>query len=375
MKKTVIILSVFALIAGSCRNNTSKKNSFDLKTFPSEWRSMAEKDEKLVVNGAFTVIEIENSKLREYDCVKINETVYEKTSGFRVNDEILEAYQMGDTIVFTLENGLIYKFMWKNKEKGIGEWIFGGERGTEIYALSVKMSEYQIKKNEEQIRKKIKYYFKGSSEIVVFFDDGTAYESNKDNVQMSRDGYVFIDETLTERTWEGAPYREFPDFVVIGKIERFDFFDDFGQITPDWKNINYRLISSRKQITNFETNTEKIVESNIQNIKDDCLIFITPEQSADADDEYDPVIEWQNYAYDRKEQYEAKGIKSVDAEKRYLRFLISDDERIVIDTQKGQNGQNIPPSLLLYRKGRIPILLCISGESDEGNKMIEEYLQ
>jgi len=248
-----------------------------------------------------------------------------------------------------------------------------GENGELIVDENVALVVYEIEEGA-QISKKIKYYFKGDTEMVVFFDDGTAYESNTGDVQISREGYVFIDETLTERTWEGAPYREFPDFVVIGKIERFDFFDDWGHITPNWEMIHFNIINSRMQITNFEKNTEKISQSDIQNIKETCLILITPKPTASENDEYDPVIEWQNYAYDRKEQYKAMGIEAIDAEKRYLRFLIADDEKIVIDTQKEQNGK-IMPTVLLYRKGYIPIMLSITGESDEGNKMIEEYLR
>ena len=248
-----------------------------------------------------------------------------------------------------------------------------GENGELIVDENVALVVSEIEEGA-QISKKIKYYFKGDTEMVVFFDDGTAYESNTGDVQISREGYVFIDETLTERTWEGAPYREFPDFVVIGKIERFDFFDDWGHITPNWEMIHFNIINSRMQITNFEKNTEKISQSDIQNIKETCLILITPKQTASENDEYDPVIEWQNYAYDRKEQYKAMGIEAIDAEKRYLRFLIADDEKIVIDTQKEQNGK-IMPTVLLYRKGYIPIMLSITGESDEGNKMIEEYLR
>jgi hypothetical protein len=201
----------------------------------------------------------------------------------------------------------------------------------------------------------------------VFFDDGTAYESNN-GVGISRNGYVILEENnLTERTWEGAPYREFEDFVVIGKIERFDFFDEFGEITPDWQIINYHPINSRMQISNFEKNIEKIAKSDIQNITETCLIFIPPQDA-------DVYAEWVWYEDDRKQEYAAKNIQSVRAQKRYLRFTIADNEKIVIDTKKNQNGK-IPPSALLYRKGYIPILISISGESDEGYKEIEKYLK
>jgi hypothetical protein len=247
---------------------------------------------------------------------------------------------------------------------------------TEKIVINEREIEYPAEEFEEnQTRKRVKYYFKGSNETVVFFDDGTAYESSDGDVGISRDGYVVLDESLTERTWEGAPYREFPDFVIIGKIERFDFFGDFGRITPDWQIINYHLISSRRmQITNFETDIENISKSNIQHITENCLILIRPEFGNSSEEDGDPAADWDYYAHETSKRYKAMGIETVSAKKQYLRFTIADDEKIVIDTKKEQNG-TLPPSALLHRRGYIPIMISISGESDEGNEMIEEYLR
>jgi hypothetical protein len=68
------------------------------------------------------------------------------------------------------------------------------------------------------------------------------------------------------------------------------------------------------------------------------------------------------------------GRQSVDAQKRYLSFTLYDGEKIIVDTKKKQNGNVLPSSALLYRKGYIPIMISISGESEEGMEWVDSYL-
>jgi hypothetical protein len=281
--------------------------------------------------------------------VRVDETGYEETD---FEYEIVKTSQSGDTIVFSLKSeenfAIDYYFVWLDKNRGLGEWTSEYKAEAEIYVVMGKVSEYLI--NEQmQTKKKVKYQFNSS---IIFYEDGTAVHLGRNDV---------------------LEYKEYPKYILL-ENERRDFFDDFGHIEPLWEIFNFHKVNSLKQITNFEENPEKITKSDIQHIKETCLILITPEQSADANEDYDPVMEWSLYAYDRKEEYEAKEIKSVDAEKRYLSFALADGEKIVIDTKKEQNGA-FPPSALLYKKEQIPIVICISGESDEGNEMIKKYLQ
>jgi len=110
------------------------------------------------------------------------------------------------------------------------------------------------------------------------------------------------------------------------------------------------------QITNFEPETAKIPEKDIQAITETFLIFIPPENGYE---------EWMSYKDARKKEFAARNIESVDAQKRYLSFTLYDGEKIIVDTKKKQHGA-IPPSVLLYRKGYIPIVIRISGQNVEG---------
>jgi hypothetical protein len=200
--------------------------------------------------------------------------------------------------------------------------------------------------------RKIKYYYEDKVYGVVFFEDGTAFAERygiKGNL---------------EDVEPNAVYKAFPTFLQIEET-KFDFFDDFGHILPEWNIINHYRIYSSFQITTFEPETAEIPAKNIQNIKETCLIFIVPK---------DGYEEWMWYQDDRKQEYAAMGINAVDAQKRYLSFTLKKKEKIIIDTKKKQNGK-FSPSALLYRKGYIPIMISISGESEEGMELIEEYLR
>ena len=236
------------------------------------------------------------------------------------------------------------------------------QQATEQSAEQTKQTAGKQQVETNQSERKVKYRLlmynndikTADYKLILFFDDGKTKISDY------------------PPDWGECPYEEYPTFLLL-ENERRDLFDDWGHIEPYWEIVNYRKVNSRMQITNFEKNPEKIDKKKIQDITETCLILITPELSAAPDDDYDPLIEWQNYAYDRKEEYEAKGIKVVDVAKRYLLFTLADGEKIVIDTKKKQNGQ-IPPTVLLYKKGQIPILLSITGESDEGQEMVKKYL-
>jgi hypothetical protein len=204
----------------------------------------------------------------------------------------------------------------------------------------------------KQPGKRVKYCFTEVGDAGVYY------------AEFYEDGSCLEDAQSLFKPQPGT-YKEYPTHLQLSLTgNKMELFDDFGQILPGWEIINYHKVNSRMQICDFETNIKKITRFGIQNITETCLIFITPEE------EYE---EWVWYRNDRKEEYEAKGIRSVDAEKRYLSFALADGEKIVIDTKKKQNGTIY--SALLYKKGQIPVMISISGESGEGYKMIEEYLE
>ena len=231
-----------------------------------------------------------------------------------------------------------------------------------IYALAISLFSLSCEKQKER---KVKYYFYSDTynRVVAFFDDGTAYGCINCEMKIDAKGNILLDKDMEELTSEGAPYREFSNYLGIGKIERYDLFDDLGRIHSNWQIINHYRVYSSFQMTNFEPETAKIPAKDIQEIKETRLIFIIPENSHE---------EWAWYQDDRKKEFAEMGIQSVDAQKRYLSFKLYDGEKITIDTKKEQNGTTY--SALLYRNGYIPIMISISGENEEGMEQIENYL-
>jgi hypothetical protein len=232
----------------------------------------------------------------------------------------------------------------------------------------------EIEKN--QAKRKVKHFFTHSGDNAVCFADGTAYSCydyvNYENYErggntstIDTDDEIFRTGYYTIEPDYCSPYKEYANCLLTKDDHKWDLFDDFGHIVEGWQVINYCRINSRMQITNFEEETANIPAKDIQAIKETCLILIVPEY----------VDQWEWFKDDREKEYAEKGIPSVDAQKRYLSFTLDGGEKITVDTKKKQNGTVLPPSALLYRKGYIPIMLSISGENDEGNRMIEEYLR
>jgi hypothetical protein len=126
MKKTVFILNILALIAVSCGNRQTGKIPFDLTTLPSEWRDLTKVNDKLVAcDDPFEVLRIEGNKLFRHYFARGEQSDTEY--------EILESYQIGDTVVINVkptdgqEWTWDFKFCWLDKDKGVAEWIFNAE--------------------------------------------------------------------------------------------------------------------------------------------------------------------------------------------------------------------------------------------------------
>ena len=212
----------------------------------------------------------------------------------------------------------------------------------------------------------VKYLYQATGNNYICFDDGTAFEENEDKA----DGYDYlihsgkINPEKLGNIKPNATYKEFLTYLTFnGDNYKWEFFDDFGHIEWGWKIINNYRIYSLFQITNFEPETAKIRAKDIETINETCLIFITPK---------DGYEEWMWYMDDRKKEFAAMDIQAVDAQKRYLSFTLYDNEKIIIDTKKKQNDTGY--SALLYRKGYIPIMISISGESEDGMEQINAYL-
>ena len=196
-------------------------------------------------------------------------------------------------------------------------------------------------------------------------NDGTTQSSKKvkylfDNFGFFDDGTCVSDITIPNPKRD--TYQEFPALLIVGKSTEWPLFDDNGKISRGWKIINHYRLYSSLQITNIEPETAKISAKDIQEIEEDRLIFITPENDYEN---------WARHRNDRQGEFEKMGISAVDAKKRYLSFTLFDGEKIIIDAKKKQNGTNC--SALLYRKGYIPIIIFISGGSDEDNEQVGYY--
>ncbi len=165
MKKAVIILSILALIAGSCGQATKKqaetvnnenisatsndiKNAekvpFDYKALPAEWVVLTSTGE----DGKYVISEGETLTIEG------NELVY-----WSNRYDILKSYQIGDTIVINTmskmpiqlsisseEQEWNFKIFWFDKDKGLAQWTINDENlgDSGLFVIKEKMSEYPV---------------------------------------------------------------------------------------------------------------------------------------------------------------------------------------------------------------------------------------
>jgi len=249
----------------------------------------------------------------------------------------------------------------------------GGQENT--YISDVRPDEKTLAQTEQNqssmptqnhVRRKVRHVYSAEGADLICFDDGTAFYEHYDYVVSTGK----MDSEKPEDIEPNTTYMEFkesPNCLHVTDREESELsnpwclFNDFGRIINGWKIINYYNIHSPIQITNFLT--ANIPAENIQSINETCLIFIAPEESYE---------EWMWYEDDRKKEFAEMGISSVSAQKRYLSFTLFDGDKITIDTKSKQNGAAC--SALLYRKGYIPIMISISGDSEEDKYSVNSYM-
>ncbi|GHT24452.1 hypothetical protein AGMMS4957_17490 [Bacteroidia bacterium] len=121
MKNIAFILSVLALLASGCGNKKVPVDDstlpFDYSTLPAKWTELMPTG----IDGEFAVCD-------EANTVRINGNVLtfgDVAAGGKWIFEILNSYQINDTIVFTTYPYRECKFVWLDRERGIAEWISG----------------------------------------------------------------------------------------------------------------------------------------------------------------------------------------------------------------------------------------------------------
>jgi len=345
MEKTILILIILVLLAGGC-GRTEKKQTAETtmpdKTYVGTWHTADNPPDELIL--------------------EIDSMIRFELGIYRIITTTGTAEIENNKIVFVTDCGLSGTL--KFNENSI---LVTVDKSDFTYIQAGTTYNFTIKVDEKNLQRKVKYLYQAEGVNYICFDDGTAYKEIEDHEADESDLIISgkINPENPGNIKSNAAYKEFPTYLVFnGENYKWNFFDDFGHIEWGWRIINYHRVFSLFQITNFEPETANISAKDIQAIKETCLIFIIPENAYE---------EWMWYQDDRKKEYETKVIPSVDAQKRYLSFTLYDGEKIIVDTKKKQNSI-IPPSALLYRKGYIPIMISISGESEEGTEQIKAYL-
>ncbi len=139
-----------------------------------------------------------------------------------------------------------------------------------------------------------------------------------------------------------------------------------------------RAGTSPLSITGFQPDDGTIPADSIQGIAETCLIEIWPEvryfedeNSDEADAYFASMDDWQYYMFETRSMFADMGVNSIRAEQRYLSFTFADGVKIVVDTEKEQNGFTV--DVLLYKEGHIPIVIhIIPGDNDM--ECVNDYL-
>ncbi|MDR0829180.1 MAG: hypothetical protein LBN95_03600 [Prevotellaceae bacterium] len=233
--------------------------------------------------------------------------------------------------------------------------------------------------DEPQTAKKMKYLYFSAGDAIGFFDDGTVAEYMSCGENAENWKTLFTRKVV-------ATYKEFPTYLLtdkkIGKYgTKFEFYSKYyyGNVESEWAMMNFQDIYYQpSSITHYVLHT--VSEDNIQDIRGTCLIQMPVEikhfENEDSPEAEEYLTIMDDYAWFMSETigyFEQKGVKNISPKKKYLRFTLSDGERIVIDSDAAQN--NVKPAALLYRKGAMPVVIDIATKDEDFDIFTDSYLQ
>ncbi len=124
-----------------------------------------------------------------------------------------------------------------------------------------------------------------------------------------------------------------------------------------WKIINYRWVSDRPD---YQIDNSALPVAQKQDITQASLITPTfqLDPSTSEDDNNEISADNDYYMAQTVKALEKYKIQILDTEKRYLTFPLDNGLKITVDMRKGNNGS--PIDALLYRPGRIPIIVDLT---------------
>lgn len=120
--KTLLYSFLLFTLFSACNN--TKTASFNLNNFPSDWIMLTEKDGNLIVYNTCDAGNLELSIIQKKEKTELLLHGQQEDSNF----DVLESIEVNDTISFKVnrlegEENQIFKFVWIEKEKGVGRWI------------------------------------------------------------------------------------------------------------------------------------------------------------------------------------------------------------------------------------------------------------
>jgi hypothetical protein len=139
------------------------------------------------------------------------------------------------------------------------------------------------------------------------------------------------------------------------------------------KQNDGKISTDSSLMLHFRPHVDTIPIDSILFINETCLIEVWPEPqhfedeaSEEAKNYFIIMDDFAWYTAETRERFEKMGIKSVSSPKRYLSFMLSNNERVVLDTKEKSIGA------LLYKKGHLPIMISLP---DNNMEDVHEYLR
>jgi hypothetical protein len=289
MKKTLIILSLLAIFASSCRQATKTQSIENtdkyigiyeyVNTYSTEQNNyivLKKENDKIIGFYYGTTDEFDEARegyLPAFFVASMNKLEINKntiTFVLNVNNSDFLTKPINLEITSTQKAIELGYKNWENffsakSKRYIGfisnaEFIFFKEEDKKfIFALNGQATKKQAETITEQSNevndvvieqnsdRKVKYFFRANGGSVIFFDDGTAYRCARCELEENLESF---EPNIT--------YKEYPTYLLMESNSKWDLYDEDGNITMDWVIVNYQNVKRTDDI--YDTPALKMLQ-------------------------------------------------------------------------------------------------------------------
>lgn len=205
----------------------------------------------------------------------------------------------------------------------------------------------------------LRYLYSSNGGLMGFYDDGKVRNCPKcdpiaTNIAKMQTEQPFSSWYATDKA------------LIWNNSDEVPLYDDEG-ISPEWRVFDSEPVFSSQTVTQYHNLLKDTVPDDALELKETTLVLITPptqhfndESSDEAQGYFTAMDDWSFYASALTQYFTALKVPVLFEQRHRFVITLNNGQRRIFDANHPQPEADSMWGVVLYRKGRMPIMLDIT---------------